>query len=175
MCDVSSGAFRVPFNPQLRVEFGGAAVTADAGRLLPREADERLGLSALIEQHLTDRRTVAFDLIDSTAQGGSETRSGIDPGGDVSGVGDRGVVNRGARGASRAGTRRRAPCHPTHERREHLSDTSLSPVRIERPPRRASMKWRTGRDKRFACPAVLGMIFPLPRHEESTDEDSRHS
>jgi Transposase DDE domain group 1 len=32
-------------------------VTSDAGLLLPRELDERLGLSALIEQHLTDPRT----------------------------------------------------------------------------------------------------------------------
>jgi len=45
------------FNPQLRVEFSGATVTSDAGLLLPRELDERLGLSALIERHLTDPRT----------------------------------------------------------------------------------------------------------------------
>jgi hypothetical protein len=32
-------------------------VTSDAGLLLPRELDERLGLSALIEQHFTDPRT----------------------------------------------------------------------------------------------------------------------
>jgi hypothetical protein len=32
-------------------------VTSDAGLLPPRELDERLGLSALIEQHLTDPRT----------------------------------------------------------------------------------------------------------------------
>ena len=32
-------------------------MTSDAGLLLPRELDERLGLSALIEQHLTDPRT----------------------------------------------------------------------------------------------------------------------
>jgi hypothetical protein len=39
------------------VEFGGAPVTSDAGLLLPGELDERLGLSALIERHLTDPRT----------------------------------------------------------------------------------------------------------------------
>jgi hypothetical protein len=43
--------------PKLRVEFRGATVTSDAGLLLPRELDERLGLSALIERHLTDPRT----------------------------------------------------------------------------------------------------------------------
>jgi hypothetical protein len=32
-------------------------VTSDAGLLLPRELDERLGLTALIERHLTDPRT----------------------------------------------------------------------------------------------------------------------
>ena len=32
-------------------------MTADAGLLRPRELDERLGLSALIERHLVDPRT----------------------------------------------------------------------------------------------------------------------
>jgi len=39
------------------VEFRGATVTSDAGLLLPRELDERLGLDALIERHVTDPRT----------------------------------------------------------------------------------------------------------------------
>src|SRR5258707_2229595 len=55
--DAKSGPVRLSFNPQLRVEFRGATVTSDADVLLPRELDERLGLSALIEQHLTDPRT----------------------------------------------------------------------------------------------------------------------
>jgi Transposase DDE domain group 1 len=55
--DATSGPIRLSFNPQLRVEFRGATVTSDAGLLLPRELDERLGLSALIEGHLTDPRT----------------------------------------------------------------------------------------------------------------------
>jgi hypothetical protein len=55
--DVESGPFRLSFNPQLRIEFRGATVTSDAGLLLPRELDERLGLSAVIERHLTDPRT----------------------------------------------------------------------------------------------------------------------
>jgi hypothetical protein len=55
--DAESGPVRLSFNPQLRVEFRGATVTSDAGLLLPRELDERLGLSALIERHLSDPRT----------------------------------------------------------------------------------------------------------------------
>ena len=57
MGDAKSGPVRLSFNPQLRVEFRGATVTSDAGVLLPRELDERLGLSALIERHLSDPHT----------------------------------------------------------------------------------------------------------------------
>jgi len=57
MGDAQSGPVRLSFNPQLRVEFRGATVTSDAELLLPRELDERLGLSALIERHFTDPRT----------------------------------------------------------------------------------------------------------------------
>jgi DDE family transposase len=57
MGDATSGRVRLAFNPQLRVEFRGATVTSDAGLLLPRELDQRLGLSGLIERHLTDPRT----------------------------------------------------------------------------------------------------------------------
>jgi hypothetical protein len=57
MGDTTSGQVRLSFNSQLRVEFRGATVTSDAGLLLPRELDERLGLTGLIEQHLTDPRT----------------------------------------------------------------------------------------------------------------------
>ena len=57
MGDATSGPVRLSFNPQLRVEFRGATVTSDAGLLLPRELDERLGLSALIARHLSDPRT----------------------------------------------------------------------------------------------------------------------
>jgi hypothetical protein len=55
--DAESGPIRLSFNRQLRVEFRGATVTSDAGLLLPRELDERLGLNALIERHLIDPRT----------------------------------------------------------------------------------------------------------------------
>src|SRR5712692_3740784 len=57
MGDAASGPIRLSFNPQLRVEFRGATVTSDAGLLLPRELEERLGLSTLIERHLTGPHT----------------------------------------------------------------------------------------------------------------------
>ncbi|MBI4637587.1 MAG: transposase, partial [Candidatus Rokubacteria bacterium] len=57
MGDTPSGPARLSFNPQLRVEFRGATVTSDAGLLLPRELDERLGLSTLIDRYVTDPRT----------------------------------------------------------------------------------------------------------------------
>ncbi len=57
MGDAASGPIRVAFNSQLRVEFRGATVTSNAGLLLPRELNKRLGLDALIEQHLTDPRS----------------------------------------------------------------------------------------------------------------------
>ena len=56
MGDAKAGPVRLSFNPQLHVEFHGATVTSDAGLLLPRELNERLGLSALIERHLADPR-----------------------------------------------------------------------------------------------------------------------
>jgi hypothetical protein len=55
MRDATSGPVRLSF--KLRVEFRGAAVTSDAGLLLPRELDERLGLSTLIDRRVTDART----------------------------------------------------------------------------------------------------------------------
>jgi hypothetical protein len=57
MGDAGSGPVRLSFNAQLRVEFRGATVTSDAGLLLPRELDKRLGLSTFIERHLVDPRT----------------------------------------------------------------------------------------------------------------------
>lgn len=57
MGDAKSDPVRLSFNPQFRVEFRGSTVTSAAGLPLPRELDERLGLSALIERYLTDPRT----------------------------------------------------------------------------------------------------------------------
>ena len=65
MGDAKSGPVRPSFNPQLRVEFRGSTVTSDAGLLLPRELDERLGLNTLIERHLADPR---LDLLSLRSQ-----------------------------------------------------------------------------------------------------------
>ena len=48
--------FQLSFNSSLKVDFQGSAVTSDGGLLLVRELDERLGLSELMERHLTDSR-----------------------------------------------------------------------------------------------------------------------
>jgi hypothetical protein len=48
--------FQLSFNSSLRVDSRGSWVTSDGGLMLVRELEERLGMSALIEQHLTDTR-----------------------------------------------------------------------------------------------------------------------
>src|SRR5271157_194340 len=48
--------FQLSFNPSLKVDFQGSRVTSDGGLLVVRELDERLGLSELISDHLTDSR-----------------------------------------------------------------------------------------------------------------------
>ena len=48
--------FQFTFNGFLKVDFRGSRVTSDAGLLLVRELDERLGLSRFIAEHLSDSR-----------------------------------------------------------------------------------------------------------------------
>src|ERR1039457_6853425 len=48
--------FQLSFNSSLRADFQGARVTCDGGLLLVCELDERLGLSALVQRHLSDSR-----------------------------------------------------------------------------------------------------------------------
>jgi len=48
--------FQLSFNSLLKVDFQGARVTSDGGLVLVRELDERLGLSELMERHLSDSR-----------------------------------------------------------------------------------------------------------------------
>jgi len=48
--------FQLSFNSLLKVDFQGARVTSDGGLILVRELDERLGLSELMERHLSDSR-----------------------------------------------------------------------------------------------------------------------
>lgn len=51
-----SKPFQLGFNGFLKVAFQGSRVTSDADLILVRELDEYLGMSQLIEQHLTDPR-----------------------------------------------------------------------------------------------------------------------
>ena len=48
--------FPFSFNGFLKVDFQGSRVTSDAGLLLVRELDERLGLATFIAKHLSDSR-----------------------------------------------------------------------------------------------------------------------
>ena len=48
--------FQFTFNGFLKVAFQGSRVTSDAGLILVRELDERLGLQAIITAHLRDSR-----------------------------------------------------------------------------------------------------------------------
>src|SRR2546425_10008236 len=68
MGDTKSGPIRLSFNPQLRVEFRGAAVTSDARPLLPRQAMSRVrtggiggdkGLLPVVDRYLAQGQTVA--------------------------------------------------------------------------------------------------------------------
>jgi hypothetical protein len=48
--------FQLSLNRSLKVEFQGSRVTSDGGLLLVRVLDERLGLSSLMAEHITDDR-----------------------------------------------------------------------------------------------------------------------
>jgi len=48
--------FQFAFNGFSKVAFQGSRITSDAGILLVRELDERLGLETLIDEHLSDSR-----------------------------------------------------------------------------------------------------------------------
>ena len=56
MGELQHEAFQFTFNGFLKVAFQGSRVTSDAGLILVRELDERLGLGTLISEHLNDSR-----------------------------------------------------------------------------------------------------------------------
>jgi len=63
--------FQLTFNWLLKIAFQGSRVTSDAGLVLVRELDERLGLTSLISEHLTDSRhglNTQFGLADLVRQ-----------------------------------------------------------------------------------------------------------
>ena len=71
MGELQHEAFQFAFNGFLKVAFQGSRVTSDAGLLLVRELDERLGLEALISEHLNDSRqglNTQFSLADLLRQ-----------------------------------------------------------------------------------------------------------
>jgi len=51
-----SQPIQLSFNASLKIDFQGSRVTSDAGLILVRELDERLGFGELIRRHLTDSR-----------------------------------------------------------------------------------------------------------------------
>lgn len=56
MGDKGGKPFQLSFNGFIKVDFQGSRITSDAGLILVRELDERLGLGKLIDEHLTDSR-----------------------------------------------------------------------------------------------------------------------
>ena len=71
MGELQHEAFQFAFNGFLKVAFQGSRVTSDAGLLLVRELDERLGLEALISEYLNDSRqglNTQFSLADLLRQ-----------------------------------------------------------------------------------------------------------
>ena len=52
MGELQHEPFQFAFNGFLKVAFQGSRITSDAGILLVRELDERLGLETLIDEHL---------------------------------------------------------------------------------------------------------------------------
>ena len=71
MGELQHEAFQFAFNGYLKVAFQGSRVTSEAGLLLVRELDERLGLEALISEYLNDSRqglNTQFSLADLLRQ-----------------------------------------------------------------------------------------------------------
>ena len=56
MGETQDRPFQLSFNSSLKVDFQGSRVTSDGGLVLVRELDERLGLSELMQRHLSDSR-----------------------------------------------------------------------------------------------------------------------
>ena len=56
MGELQQAPFQFTFNGFLKVAFQGSRITSDAGLILVRELDERLGLEAIITEHLRDAR-----------------------------------------------------------------------------------------------------------------------
>ena len=60
MGELQIAPFQFTFNGFLKVAFQGSRITSDAGLILVRELDERLGLARLIAAHLRDLGLIRF-------------------------------------------------------------------------------------------------------------------
>ena len=100
-----SGPTQLLFNSSLRVDIQRSRVTSDGGLILVRELDEGLGLSALMERHLTDSRgkNTQLPLADLLRQSIYSRLAGYED------VNDAELMVRALR---------RAGCDPTYERVE---------------------------------------------------------
>ncbi len=71
MGETQDRPFQLSFNSSLKVDFQGSRVTSDGGLVLVRELDERVGLSELIDHHLSDSRrgkNIQLPLVDLLRQ-----------------------------------------------------------------------------------------------------------
>ena len=81
MGELQTEPFQFTFNGFLKVAFQGSRITSDAGLLLVRELDERLGLATLIAEHLSDSRqglNTQFSLADLLRQSVYSRRAGYE-------------------------------------------------------------------------------------------------
>ena len=188
MGDAKAGPIRLSFNPQLRVEFHGATVTSDAGLLLPRELDERLGLSALIERHLIDPRTgrnYQFPLPDLFRQSIYSRLAGYEDTNDAERLAEDPTVSDAGR-ARAAGEPYRAYVHPALVRNgsprggAELSGThapQYGPGAARRgPPARAASEGRETRSGSIPAGVSLrwgGHGWRAPEHAGSAGQEAR--
>jgi Transposase DDE domain group 1 len=69
--ETQQGPFQLSFNSSVPVAFRGSRVTSDGGLIVVRELDERLGLSGLMQRHLSDSRrskNIQLPLLDLARQ-----------------------------------------------------------------------------------------------------------
>jgi len=55
----TTNGIRCRFNPSIGINFQGAKISSDTGILLPREIDERFGITSALEGILQDSRIVS--------------------------------------------------------------------------------------------------------------------
>jgi Transposase DDE domain group 1 len=138
--------FQLSFNSSLKVDFQGSRVTSDGGLVLVRELDERLGLSELMERHLSDSRrgkNIQLPLADLLRQSIYSRLAGYEDVNDAAPLSrsdlpaDRLAEDLGARGSVDL---------PFAIVRNRSADTSRQPRRAGRAQSRAD---RQGRSYRF--------------------------